>query len=235
MIPALNEETSLSFCLASVTSQRFEGGMEVIVVDNGSTDNTASVAQRYGAKVIPCKRRGVVFARQVGLESAAGQVIVHLDADSRLKPDTLSRLAADFARPDVAVVVGDVDYSPTSLGPNVMRRVYRATNTTLNLVMRRPMFALAGALALRRDFFLRAGGYDIRQPHTADEAGILGRLHKHGRVVWDGRFVVASSDRRFHGRFAQWLVSDLFVHTFLDQLAYKLTKRSRWGDRPDFR
>jgi len=52
VIPALNEEGNLPDCLDSLRTQQWDGLSEVIVVDNGSTDNTSAVAASYGAKVV---------------------------------------------------------------------------------------------------------------------------------------------------------------------------------------
>ncbi len=231
VIPALNEEAALPQCLASVTGQAFDGAFEMVVVDNGSTDRTAEVARLCGARVVPCMRRGVVYARQAGLKAALGEVVVHLDADSQLRPGTLRLLAARFADPRVVVAAGDVHYVPGTVPTHAMQLAYRFTNRTLKLVLGRPLFALAGALAMRRSALLSAGGYELGLPHTGDESGILARLSRQGKVVWEPRFVVDSSDRRFRGRFVRWFFSDLFVHTFLDQLRYRVTRRSNWGER----
>lgn len=235
IIPALNEEGLLPACLASLPSVDAEGGVEVLVVDNGSTDGTAFVARVGGAAVVPCEERGVVHARQAGLVAAHGDIVVHLDADSRLAVSTLSTLAKHFADPHVAAVVGNVDYIPGTMATRLMQGVYISANALLRFLTGRPRFALAGALAFRRDMFLRAGGYEVGLPHSGDEAGILRRLARHGKIVWEPRFVVSSSDRRFRGRFAKWLASDLFLHTFVDQLTYRVTHRSKWGDRPALR
>ncbi len=231
VVPALNEALILPRCLASLAEQAVEGGAEVLVIDNGSSDGTAEVARGHGARVISCPHKGVVFARQAGLEAATGLVVVHLDADSQLGPNVLQLLGRRFADPSIVAVIGDVHYVPGSMGTRAMERIYRATNSFLNRLFRRPMFALAGALAIRRSALLAADGYDVGQPHTGDEAGLLARLHHHGKLVWEPRFVVESSDRRFRGRFAQWLMTDLFIHSFLDQIIYRITRRSRWGGR----
>lgn len=231
VIPALNEAAALPSCLTSLAKQEVEGGAEVLVVDNGSADDTAEVARKYGARVVSCLQRGVVFARQAGLEAATGEAVVHLDADSQLGPNVLQLLGRWFADPSVVAVIGNVNYVPGNAATRAMEWVYRATNSSLNCILRRPMFALAGALAIRRSALLAAGGYDLDQPHTGDEAGLLARLRRHGRLVWEPRFVVESSDRRFRGRFARWLMTDLFIHSFLDQIIYRVTHRSRWGGR----
>ena len=235
VIPALNEEARLPQCLASVASQVPDFSVEVLVVDNGSTDRTAEVARAAGVRVVSCARRGAVLARQMGLERARGEILVHLDADSLLPSSTLQLLARHFANPGISAVVGDVQYVPGILGIRGMSKLYRSANTFLNAIWGRPFFALAGALAMRREALVCSGGYATELPHSGDEAGILARLSKQGKIVWEPRFVVVSSDRRFRNRFGRWLTRDLLLHTFLDQTFHRVTKRSRWGDRPAIR
>lgn len=235
VIPALNEEARLPPCLASVATQVSDFSVEVVLVDNGSTDRTAEVARAAGVCVVSCAKRGAVLARQKGLECAKGEILVHLDADSQLPSKTFELLARHFANPEISAVAGDVRYVPGMLGTRGMSKLYRSANTFLNAIWGRPFFALAGALAMRREALVRSGGYATELPHSGDEAGILARLSRQGKVVWDPRFVVVSSDRRFRNRFGQWFARDLLLHTFLDQTFHRVTHRSRWGDRPAIR
>ncbi|MDN8576754.1 glycosyltransferase family 2 protein [Corynebacterium sanguinis] len=88
VIPCLNDADLLAPCLDSVSRQR-EPFDCVIVVDNGSTDNTADVARSYGAVVVSEPRRGVTWASHAGYSEAAARgldVIVRIDADVRVSP-----------------------------------------------------------------------------------------------------------------------------------------------------
>ena len=99
VIPAYNEEECLGDCLRALRRQTFPAEQfEVIVVDNASSDATAAVARRLGARVVTEPRKGVSRARQAGFEAARGQVIASTDADTRVPPDWLARIAAHFAQ-----------------------------------------------------------------------------------------------------------------------------------------
>src|SRR4030067_187580 len=82
VIPAYNEEKYLASCLFSIKNQDYGGNYEVIVVDNGSHDRTSEVARSFGARLISCSQKGVVFARQNGADLAEADIIVQADADS---------------------------------------------------------------------------------------------------------------------------------------------------------
>jgi glycosyltransferase involved in cell wall biosynthesis len=66
VVPALNEARLIGGCLDSLAQQDYPGRLDVIVVDNGSTDATADVARDRGARVFVERRRGVCHARHRG-------------------------------------------------------------------------------------------------------------------------------------------------------------------------
>lgn len=103
IIPALNEEQSLPFVLQSIPSWVDE----TIVVDNGSIDQTAAVAQRHGARVIAEPKRGYGAACLAGIEAASGaDILVFLDADFSDHPDQMHRLVAPITRGEADLVIG---------------------------------------------------------------------------------------------------------------------------------
>jgi glycosyltransferase involved in cell wall biosynthesis len=81
VIPALNDSMMLARCLEALAAQTRVPD-EIIVVDNGSTDDTADVARRSGARVISEPRRGIPAATAAGFDAARGTVFGRLDADS---------------------------------------------------------------------------------------------------------------------------------------------------------
>ena len=96
IIPACNAEPYLEKCLDSVIRQSFFG-WELIIVDDGSSDRTGEVAERYAAadsriKVIHTSRQGVSAARNAGIDAAVGVFLAFADADDHLKPDYLKEL-----------------------------------------------------------------------------------------------------------------------------------------------
>ncbi|MFL7867179.1 MAG: glycosyltransferase family 2 protein [Anaerolineales bacterium] len=89
IIPALNEAQCLARLLTEVP---FEALQQVIVVDNGSSDDTAGVARSGGATVIDEPRRGYGFACAAGLAAAEGDVVVFMDGDGSFVPAELTNL-----------------------------------------------------------------------------------------------------------------------------------------------
>lgn len=82
VIPARNDAIALEGCLQALQYQSL-APLEVVVVDNASSDATAEVARRYGARVLVEEQVGIPQAAAAGYDSARGDVIARLDADSR--------------------------------------------------------------------------------------------------------------------------------------------------------
>ena len=93
IIPLYNVEKYIAKCLESVSAQSYSN-YEVIIVDDGSTDSSASIAKEYVERdsrfnIITQKNTGVSTARNTGLERASGDYVVFIDADDFIAPDYL--------------------------------------------------------------------------------------------------------------------------------------------------
>ena len=84
VIPALNEAPHIEACVASVLAQDLDGELEVIVVDGCSDDGTASLARAAGARVIDNADRTIPTALNLGLDAAAGDVLIRFDAHAEM-------------------------------------------------------------------------------------------------------------------------------------------------------
>jgi len=118
IIPCYGQSRYLGEAIESTLAQA-HSRVEVIVVDDGSPDETAEVASRYSAvKLIRQENRGVAAARNVGLEVSRGEYIVFLDADDRLLPQALRMgLKAMATDGDLAFVFGKCQYIDASGQP----------------------------------------------------------------------------------------------------------------------
>ena len=141
VIPAHNAARFLAEAVASVRAQTLPA-TEIIVVDDGSTDGTAPLAEQLGVKVLTQKQAGAGAARNCGAEAATGEWLAFLDADDLWVPEKLAgQLAALRTQPGTDVVFG--------YGTNfwIDDRGVRQEDEF------RPAF-LPGASFLRREFFL---------------------------------------------------------------------------------
>ena len=111
IVPAFNAEKYLGRCLDSIAAQSF-GDWECIVVDDGSTDGTAAMADGYAAKdarfrVIHKPNGGVASARQAGLDVARGVFTIHADADDWIDRELLEKLVETAGAEQADMVICD--------------------------------------------------------------------------------------------------------------------------------
>lgn len=103
IIPALNEGETIARVLSEVPS---EWVGEVIVVDGGSTDETASIAEGYGARILHETQRGYGRACAEGSAAARGEVVIFMDADGADDPKFISHLLAPILNGEADLVLG---------------------------------------------------------------------------------------------------------------------------------
>ncbi|MFH0921518.1 MAG: glycosyltransferase [Fibrobacterota bacterium] len=106
VIPAYNSATTLAPCLTACLQQ----GAEVVVVDDGSTDNTAEVAQSFPVTLIRQENRGPAAARNAGWRAAKGDVIFFTDADCVPEPGWVQKLLALLESTNAEAAGGGYSY-----------------------------------------------------------------------------------------------------------------------------
>lgn len=110
IIPARNDAEYLRACLQSLAAQTRRAD-EIVVVDNASTDETASIARKAGARVVVEPRIGIPAAAAAGFDAATGDVLARLDADSLPPPDWVERIERALAEAvPPAVVTGPGEF-----------------------------------------------------------------------------------------------------------------------------
>ncbi|MGA6973853.1 MAG: glycosyltransferase family A protein, partial [Candidatus Binatus sp.] len=126
IIPAFNAERTIAETVDSALTQNFEGH-EVVVVNDGSTDSTSTILERYGDKirVVNQQNRGVAAARNTGLTHSSGDYVAFLDSDDLWLPGKLEVMTAALERNDAASLAfseyGSIDedgneYSSSAFG-----------------------------------------------------------------------------------------------------------------------
>ncbi len=110
VIPVYNEADHLAACLEAIAAQSVKP-LEVIVVDNNSTDSSVVIASSFPfVKVITEKKQGVVHARNLGFNSAKGEIIGRIDADTLLPNDWVARVKTVFKETNISAVSGSAHY-----------------------------------------------------------------------------------------------------------------------------
>jgi cellulose synthase/poly-beta-1,6-N-acetylglucosamine synthase-like glycosyltransferase/peptidoglycan/xylan/chitin deacetylase (PgdA/CDA1 family) len=109
VVPAYNEEVGIERAVRSLAGSDYPG-LEVVVVDDGSTDRTAAIIERLGLANVHLVRQdngGKAAALNTGIRMSHGEVVVMVDGDTVFESDTLRRLVQPLADPDVAAVSGN--------------------------------------------------------------------------------------------------------------------------------
>lgn len=142
VIPALNEESGIGQVLKEIPHEQLNADgyeVEVLVIDNGSTDNTAEIARKHGAHVIVQPVRGYGNAYKAGFANATGDYIATGDADLTYPFDELPRILATMRAGDMDFVTTD---RLTNLDPTAMTRSHVWGNwlfsTTTKVLFRLP-------------------------------------------------------------------------------------------------
>jgi glycosyltransferase involved in cell wall biosynthesis len=159
---------------------------ELIVVDDGSTDVSATLAKEFGAQVVNTGgRRGPAAARNLGAQFAQGEYLLFLDADCEVNTHTLNHLAYILmANPQFAAVFGSYDDSPQAknfiaqyknLFHHYVHQKGRVNASTF----------WAGCGVIERSLFLKLGGFDAqRYPKPSVEDIELGyRIRQNGGII----------------------------------------------------
>ena len=107
IIPAYNAENSIGKCLEALEKQSIDRSLyEVIVVDDGSEDNTANVAADLDCKIISQKQGGPAKARNSGVYESSGDIILFTDSDCEPDEQWIEQMVKPFENPEVIGVKG---------------------------------------------------------------------------------------------------------------------------------
>jgi glycosyltransferase involved in cell wall biosynthesis len=170
VIPARNSADTVGDTLRALDRQIGPGALEVIVVDNGSTDGTTDVARAFGATVLEEPTPGPSAARNRGLHHASGDIVAHVDADTVPTRQWLGAIASPFDDPDVLLVAGrNISYPPRTAAE---RYVAASGLIETERAVSRPVFPFSPSMnmAVRRDAALGIGGWseDLRTGEDVD-------------------------------------------------------------------
>ena len=173
VIPCYNAAQHVGTQLAALSGQKFQGSWEVVVADNGSTDATIEVINRY-RQLLPnlsvveaSERRGSAHARNVGAHFASGDSLVFVDADDEVGSGYLAAISAALADHDFVASRFEIDKLNSHL---VGAKLRNPQNTGLQTIAYPPFLAHAGGsgLGIKREIHHRVGGFDESLPRLQD-------------------------------------------------------------------
>jgi cellulose synthase/poly-beta-1,6-N-acetylglucosamine synthase-like glycosyltransferase/peptidoglycan/xylan/chitin deacetylase (PgdA/CDA1 family)/spore germination protein YaaH len=196
LVPAYNEGKVIERTVKSVLTTGYEN-VEVLVIDDGSTDDTAQVVRRLMAReprvrLLSKQNGGKAHAANAGLLEARGSIVVAVDADTIILRDAIEHLVGHFANPEVTAVCGNVEVGNVHdwltrfqaieyvTSQNFDRRAFAVLNS---------VSVVPGALgAWRREAVLKVGGYSS-DTLTEDADLTLTVLRAGGRIEYEPRAI----------------------------------------------
>jgi glycosyltransferase involved in cell wall biosynthesis len=185
IVPVYNDREALDRCLGALTTT-CPPGVEIVVVDDASTDDPGAVAAGPGVRLLRLPtNRGPAAARNHGARHARGDIVLFVDSDVIVGPGTLDRVLRLLdARPDVAAVFGSYDACPAA--PGIVSRYKNLLHHFVhqNGAAQASTF-WAGCGAIRTGVFRELGGFDAERFRRASIEDIeLGyRLRRAGHVI----------------------------------------------------
>lgn len=202
IIPTYNRKDSLLRALNSVARQTYPAErFEVIVVDDGGSDGTVTIAQQpfpFALRYLRQQNQGEIVARNLGANECNGEILVFLDDDIEINRYYLAALASVHAVHAKAVVLGTlIEFSPEHLGEQLRIRQQQVSKSAPAADPEAVTFieCMSGIVSLSRKGFFAIGAM---QPLRSDErrniwGGIdLGyRAHQNGFTLWRAANAVA--------------------------------------------
>lgn len=207
VICSYNGEGTLAGCLSAVKSQEWKGKLEIIVVDDGSSDTTYQVAKSFkGVKVIRNEHNlGLAISRNIGIKAARGSIIAFSDDDCLPRPHWIKQLYAGYSNEQVVGVGGPLVSKNAS---KLMQRYLRFNNplqpleysllNNTNLQHRvtgyikvlmglshklpnrkRPLYSFVGGnMSFRKDRLVELGSFDENFTFGGEDQELCRRINK---------------------------------------------------------
>ncbi len=184
VVPAFNAGKTLGECLSALGRQSAEpGSYEIIVVDDGSRDDTSKVAESFPVRCIRQQNAGPASARNRGACEARGEIVLFTDSDCVPDPGWISEMTRPFADPGVSAVKGAYRTEQRSLAARFAQVEFEER---FDLLRKAPSIDMVDtySAAYRREVFREAGGFDESFPVANNEDTELSyRLSREGRKM----------------------------------------------------
>lgn len=169
IIPAYNASRTISQCLTALHRQSLsQDAYEIIVVDDGSADETPEIIKQFPVRCIRQKNQGPATARNRGAYEARGEIILFTDADCVPRSNWIEEMLRPFSDPEVTAVKGAYRTNQKSLAAKFAQVEFEERFTMLEKVPSIDMVDTYSA-AYRKSVFLSLGGFDPSFPVANNE------------------------------------------------------------------
>jgi glycosyltransferase involved in cell wall biosynthesis len=204
VIPAYNEEKNILRTLLSLSSNTTDRPVEIIVVNNNSTDNTESLVKATGINCIIETKQGITAARNAGLGIAKGKYVLNADADSIYPADWIDAMVSPLINNDsVSITYGRFAFIPTGSTTRFSYFFYERMADAMRWVNKKFREEAVNVYGFnsgfRREQGIAVDGYD-HPPGTNEDGWLAVKLRDNGfgklHCVNDTKAMVWTADRR---------------------------------------
>lgn len=161
VIPAYNEEKYISKCIETILDQSYKN-IEIIIVDDGSTDNTKNIIKKYPVKLLEQNHKGPGAARNLGAKQSSGKILVFVDSDMEFDKNYIYELIQPIINGNA---IGSVHYGERCANPENILAKFQGSpqleyDDGVDEVFR----------AIRKDKFMEVNGFDLEKDYSDDRS-----------------------------------------------------------------
>lgn len=182
VIPAYNAERTIGRCLEALQNQTV-APLEIIVVDDGSTDSTACLASGKIQVIANSRSKGAGGARNAGAMRARGDIVAFIDSDCVAPRDWLEKICRSFQKEEVVAVAGGYSHhdGDSFIGQYAFLELARRRSTFPDYVLT----ATSNNFAVKREIFLAIGGFpEIFKRATLEDMILSFQVSRMGKIRW---------------------------------------------------
>lgn len=229
IIPAYNEEKYISFCLKSLLDQSYKN-IEIIVVDDGSSDKTFSIAKQFLVKVFKHNHKGLAASRNLGVSKSKGKILALLDADMKYDKKYIEKLIDPILRGKTIGTFNKEEFVANS--ENIWSRCW-SINSGLPYDRRIPKNykeTETAFRAIKKNYYIKAKGLDRSSGYTEDStlSKKLNILATNAKNAKSYHYNPSTLSEIYYS--ARWIGrSDLFKPTPTNFLRYSFPNSLRVG------
>jgi len=201
IIPAYNAAKTIDLCLGSILRQDFSD-YEVIVIDDGSTDDTREKVKKYPVRLISKAHGGLSTARNAGFKASKGDILIFVDSDCVAKKDLIAKLIGSLKDSKIGVVQAWWEVAnKDKLVPTLIFKTYEYFTRNLKY----PDFFWGYCFAAKRELFQKVGLFDVVWKRVEDVDFAY-------RVIEKGYKIYLMKEVRVGHFFRETLLAHLKVH-----------------------